>query len=133
MKGISSSITRGIPVGCVVKVADNSGAKLIKIISVKKIKTTKGRLQAAGVGDKITGSVISGKPELRKQVVEAIVIRQRKEYKRPSGMRIKFEDNAVVVVKDELGNLRGTLIKGAVAKEACDRWPAISRIASIIV
>ncbi|HDP73567.1 MAG TPA: 50S ribosomal protein L14 [Candidatus Woesearchaeota archaeon] len=132
MKGISSSITRGLPLGAFLNVADNSGAKILKIVSVKKIGTTKGRLQAAGVGDIILASVVKGNPEMRKKVVEAVVIRQKKEYRRLSGLRVKFEDNSAVVIKDEFGNLKGTVIKGPVAKEACDRWPAIARLASII-
>jgi len=70
---------------------------------------------------------------MRKTVVPAIVVRQKKEYKRPDGMRIKFEDNAVAVLKDEKGNPKGTLFKGPIAKEAADRWPAVGKIASIIV
>jgi ribosomal protein L14 len=48
-------------------------------------------------------------------------------------MRIKFEDNAAVVLKDDKGNPKGTIFKGAVAKEACERWSALSKTASIIV
>ena len=78
-------------------------------------------------------AVKSGKPDMRKQVVFAIVVRQKKEYKRVNGMRIKFEDNAVVVLKDEKGNPKGTIFKGPIAKEVADRWPAVAKIASIIV
>ena len=70
---------------------------------------------------------------MRKQVVFAIIVRQRKEYKRPSGMRIKFEDNAAVVLKDDKGNPKGTMFKGAIAKEVTERWPAVAKIASIVV
>ena len=133
MKAVDSKITRGLPVGAVVNVADNSGARQVKIIAVKKLKTVKGRLQAAGIGDLIVCSVVKGKPEMRKSVVEAIVVRQKKEFRRPSGLRVKFDDNAVVIIKDDFGNLKGTMIKGPVAKEACDRWPSIARLASIII
>ena len=61
------------------------------------------------------------------------VVRQKKEYRRPDGTRIKFEDNAAVVLKDEKGNPKGTMLKGAIAKEACDRWPGIAKLASIVV
>ena len=81
----------------------------------------------------IKGSVIKGKPEIRKQVVIAVIVRQRKEYRRPNGMRIKFEDNAVVVLKDDKGNPKGTIFKGAIAKEACERWPGVAKVASITV
>ncbi len=111
----------------------NSGAKLLKIISVKKIKTTKKRYPSAAIGDMITASVKKGKPDMRKQVVFAVVVRQKKEWRRKDGTRIKFEDNAAVVLKDDKGNPKGTIFKGPIAKEVCERWPAIAKVASIIV
>ena len=44
-----------------------------------------------------------------------------------------FEDNAAVVLKDDKGTPKGTILKGPIAKEACERWPGISKLASIIV
>ena len=133
MRPVKARIVKGIPVQSTVATCDNSGAKLVKIVSVKGHKTVKGRKPGAGVGDFCLVAVKRGKPEMRKQVVPAIVVRQRKEYKRPDGTRIKFEDNAVVILKDDQGNPKGTILKGAIAKEACDRWPAIAKLASIIV
>ncbi len=133
MKAVNARVTRALPVGAYVKVADNSGAKIIKIIAVKGHKTVKGRLSAAGVGDLVVASVVEGDPSMRKKIVNAVIIRQRKEYRRPNGLRVKFEDNAAVILKDEFGNLKGTLIKGAVAKEAVQRWSTIGKLASIIV
>ncbi len=133
MKAVKAKITKGLPFGSMVPVCDNSGAKIIKIFAVKRHKTVKGRYPAAGVADLVLGSVVKGRPDMRKQVVFAVVVRQRKEYKRPDGMRIKFEDNAVVVVKDDKGNPKGTIFKGAIAKEVCERWPAIAKVANIIV
>jgi len=133
MKAVGSSVTRGLPVGAQVATCDNSGAKLVQIISVLGHKTVKGRRQAAGVGDMCLVAVKRGKPDMRKQVVQAIIVRQKKEYKRADGMRIKFEDNACVVCKDEKGNPKGTFLKGAIAKEASERWPAVANVASIIV
>ena len=133
MKAIKAKITRGIPFGAVVISCDNSGAKAVRIFSVKGHNTVKGRRQAAGIGDMVLGSVKRGKPDMRKQVVLGVIVRQKKEYRRPDGMRVKFEDNAIVVLKDEDGNPKGTLLKGPIAKEAADRWPAIARLASIIV
>lgn len=133
MKAIKARIPRALPVGSVIDTCDNSGAKKIRIISVKRIKTVKGRKPAAGVGDLILASVKKGKPDMRKTVVFAVIVRQKKEYLRPNGERIKFEDNVAVVLKDEDGNPKGTIFKGAIAKEACERWPGISKIASIIV
>ena len=133
MKPIKAKVTRGLPVGSIIPTCDNSGAKLIKIFSVKRHTTTKGRLQAAGVGDFVMASVKKGKPEMRKQVVMAVIVRQKKEYRRPDGVRIKFEDNAAVVLKDDTGNPKGTILKGPIAKEACERWPGIAKLASIVV
>lgn len=133
MKALKSRITRALPKGSVIPVCDNSGAKRIRIISVKNLHTVKGRLQSAGVGDLIITSVISGNQETRKQVVPAVIVRQKKEYKRPDGIRIKFEDNAAVILKDEKGNPKGTIFKGPVAKEAAERWPGIAKVANIIV
>ena len=116
-----------------VHTCDNSGAKVLKIYSVKRGKTTKGRIPAAGVGDIVLASVKKGRPEMRKQAVFAIIVRQRKEYRRQDGTRVKFEDNAAVVLKDEQGNPKGTIFKGAIAKEAAERWPGISKVAKIIV
>ena len=97
------------------------------------MKTVKGRIASAGVGDLVIVAVKKGKPDMRKTVVQAVVVRQKKEYRRPDGTRIKFEDNAVVVLKDDMGNPKGTIFKGPIAKEAATRWPGIAKVASIIV
>ena len=133
MQAIKANVTRGLPTGSVINTCDNSGAKIIKIFGVKGHKTVKGRSPAAGVGDLVVASVKSGKPDIRKTVVFAIIVRQKKEYKRPDGTRIKFEDNAAVVLKDDKGNPKGTIFKGPIAKEACERWPGVAKLASIIV
>lgn len=133
MQAITANVTRGLNVGSTIDTCDNSGAKTIKIFGVKGHKTVKGKQPAAGVGDLVVATVKKGRPDMRKQVVFAIIVRQKKEYRRADGTRIKFEDNSAVVLKDDKGNPKGTIFKGAVAKEACQRWPAISKIASIIV
>lgn len=133
MQAVNAKISKGLNVGSSVETCDNSGAKLIRIISVKGGKSTKGRVPGCGVSDLVMASVKKGKPDIRKQVVFAVIVRQRKEYRRPNGMRIKFEDNAAVVLKDDKGTPKGTLLKGPIAKEACDRWPGIAKLASIIV
>ncbi len=133
MKGLKARITRPLPFGATVDVVDNSGAKIIRVYTVYKLKTVKGRAVACGVADIINANVIKGKPEMKKKSVLAVIIRQKKEYRRRDGSRVQFEDNAAVVVKDNKGNPQGTLIKGPVAKEVCERWPAIAKIATIIV
>ena len=133
MKALKANIPKALPVGAYIETCDNSGAKTVKIFSVFGHKTKKGQKPAAGVGDLVMAAVKSGKPDMRKQVVFAILVRQKKEYRRANGMRIKFEDNACVVLKDEKGNPKGTIFKGPIAKEVADRWPAVAKIASIIV
>lgn len=133
MKTLKSKITYGLQKGSKVQTCDNSGAKIIRIISVFGHNTTKGRNPECGVGDLINCSVISGSQDMLKTVVFAVIVRQRKEWKRPDGTRIKFEDNAVVILKDEKGNPKGTIIKGAIAKEVAERWPSVSKLASVVV
>ena len=133
MKAVKARIVRGLPMGAFVNTCDNSGAKLIRIFSVKHGKPVRRRKPSAGIGDLVLGSVKKGRPDMRKQVVFAVIVRQRKEYRRYDGTRIKFEDNAAVVLKDDKGTPKGTILKGPIAKEACERWPGISKLASIIV
>ncbi len=133
MKAIKAKIPKSLPTGAKVSTCDNSGAKLLKIFSVKGHKTVKGKIPSARVGDIVHASVVKGKPDMRKTVVLAVIVRQKKEYRRLDGTRIKFESNVAVVVKDEKGNPKGTIFKGPVAKEACERWPGIAKIANIIV
>jgi len=133
MKPITARVTNGLNVGSTMETCDNSGAKVVRIISVKHAKTVKGRKPSCGVGDLVFISVKKGKPGVRKQVMPAIIVRQRRPYRRRDGTRIQFEDNSIVVLKDEQGNPKGTIFKGPIAKEAADRWPAVAKIARIIV
>lgn len=133
MKAISSKITKSIPFGARLEVCDNSGAKIVRMFAVKRGKTTKRRYPTAGIGDLVIGSVVKGRPDIRKQVVTGVIVRQKKEYKREDGTRIKFQDNALIILKDDKGNPRGTIFKGPVAKEVAERWPAIGKVAKIIV
>ncbi len=100
MKPFSSRVTRGLQHGSIVTACDNSGAKMVNIISVKCHKTVKGRVPACGVGDMVSCSVVKGKPEVRKKVFYAIIVRQRMPFRRADGTHIKFEDNAAGVLKD---------------------------------
>ena len=133
MKAVKANVVKAIPMGCSMPACDNSGAKIVYVFSVYRAKTVRGRKPSCGVGDLVQASVKSGKPDMRKQVVLAVIVRQKKEYRRPDGTRIKFEDNAAVVLKDEKGNPKGTIFKGPIAKEACDRWPMLAKVARIIV
>lgn len=134
MKAVKSKVSKSLPIGANLLVADNSGAKLLRIITVKSYKTRTKKLMAAGVADLVTGTVKVGDPEMRHKVVQAVVIRQKKEFTRPEGMKTKFEDNAAVILKDiRLGLPKGTLIKGPIAKEVAIRWPNVAKIATIVL
>lgn len=83
--------------GAVMNCCDNSGARNLYIISVKGIGARLNRLPAAGVGDMVMATVKKGKPELRKKVMPAVVVRQSKPWRRADGVYLYFEDNAGVV------------------------------------
>lgn len=133
MKAVKARVTRGLQKGSYLPTCDNSGAKMVRIISFMNYKGVKSRNPSGGVGALINCAVQKGLPDMRKKVVYAIIVRQKKEYRRADGTRIKFEDNAVVVLKDEKGNPKGTLIKGPIAKEVVGRWPAVGKLAKIVV
>ncbi|HDI23881.1 MAG: 50S ribosomal protein L14 [Thermoplasmata archaeon] len=132
MKGIPGRTHRGLPVGARLECVDNTGAKELQIIMVPKIKGVHRRYPAAGVGDLVVASVKKGKIEIRKQVVYAVIVRQRRPYRRPNGVMVQFEDNAAVIVTPT-GEMKGSMIKGPVALEAAERWPKIAANASMIV
>ncbi len=125
-------INTGLQVGSYVKVADNSGAKEVLIIGVPGYKGRLRRIPPAGVGDLVVVSVKKGTPEMRKQIFRAVIVRQRRPYRRPDGTWVAFEDNAVVIVTPD-GNPKGSEIRGPIAREAAERWPQISNIATMIV
>jgi len=133
MKPISAKATRGLNIGSLVEAADNSGARIVRIVSVKHGKSTKKRQQYAKIADWVKVSVRKGKPEMKGEVFDAVVVRQRKSWRRKTGERIAFSDNAVALLKDEKGNPKGTQIKGAVAREVLERWSSVAKLARIIV
>lgn len=125
-------ITRVLPLGAQIHCADNTGAKILEIVMVHKIKTRASRLPAAAVGDFINVVVKKGPAELRGQVHGAVVIRQKYPIRRLNGVRVVFEDNAAVLVTPE-GEIKGTDIKGPVAAEASEKWPRVANLASMVV
>lgn len=126
------NIPRTVVTGSLVNCADNSGALVLKIIQVHGVSTRLRKVPAACVGDMLSVTVKKGSADLRKKPMNAVLIRQRKPYRRPDGTWISFEDTAAVIISPE-GDLKGTEIKGPVAKEAAERWPRIANAASIIV
>jgi len=132
MKAISSRVTKTLQPGSEIVCADNSGAKLLQIITVRKYKTRRRGRAMAGIGSLVNCRVLVGTEKVRKQVHKAVIVRQTKEYKRPNGMSISFEDNAAVLVDDE-SNPRGSLIKGPIAREVVERFQTIGKIAGQVV
>lgn len=133
MKAVTARVTRGLNIGSNVVAADNSGARIVRITGVKHGKSKKGRQQYAKVADWVKVSVRAGKPDMKGQVFDAVVIRQRMAYKRKTGERVCFEDNAVALLKDEKGNPKGTMIKGPVAREVSERWKEVAKLAQYVL
>jgi len=132
MKGLASKITLGIQIGTRLKCDDNSGAKELQVLGVKGYKGTRRDLAKGGVGSIIVCSVKKGKPEIRKKIVKAVIIRQKKSFRRSDGTRVKFNDNAAILI-DDTGMPRGTEIKGVVAKEVAIRFAKVSSLAKNVV
>eukprot|EP00835_Amoeboradix_gromovi_P006975 NODE_970_length_2685_cov_0.314772.p3 type:complete len:139 gc:universal NODE_970_length_2685_cov_0.314772:950-1366(+) len=122
----------GLPVAAVMNCADNSGAKNLYIIAVQRFGARLNRLPAAAPGDVVLATVKKGKPDLRKKVTPAIVIRQRKAWKRKDGITLYFEDNAGVIINAK-GEMKGSAIAGPVAKECADIWSKIASSAASVV
>ncbi|GAB7091358.1 50S ribosomal protein L14 [Halorubrum luteum] len=132
MEALKADVTQGLSKGSLIACADNTGARELKVISVAGYSGAKNRHPKAGIGDKVTVSVTKGTPEMRRQVLEAVVVRQRKPIRRPDGTRVRFEDNAAVII-DDLEEPRGTEIKGPVAREVAERYGSIASTATMIV
>jgi len=122
----------GLTFGSVINCADNTGARRLRIIQMIGYKGRRRRLPSAGIGDLITVSCREGTPEMRRQLFNAVIVRQRRPYLRQDGSRIQFEDNAAVILTPE-GTLRGSDIKGPVAREAVERWARIGNLARLVV
>lgn len=134
LRPLGVKVPKSLNVGARLKVADNSGAKVAEIIAVKKYKGARKRQPKAGIGDIIIAAIKEGNPDIKHKVVPCIVIRQRKEFKRPDGLHVQFEDNACVVLKDlDKYEPQGTMVKGPIPKEVAKRFPAIGKISSMVV
>ena len=134
MKGLKSKVTKALQTGSRIKITDNSGAKLAEIVAVKKYHGVRKRRARCGVGDVVICAVKVGNPDMKHKLFPCLVVRQKKEYRRRSGVRLSFEDNAAIVIKDlDKGEPKGTVVKGPVAREAITRFSLVSRIANIVV
>jgi len=85
MKGIAGNQTRGLQNGSRLTVIDNTGAKEIEIITVPGYHGVARRVPSAGVGDLVIASVKKGTPQMRRQIVFAVIVRQRRPMRRPDG------------------------------------------------
>ncbi len=132
MKATSSSKGKAIQPGSVLKCADNSGANLLEVIAVMGYKGKRRAKPTGGIADLVVCRVKSGNEKVRHQVFKTVIVRQRKEYKRPSGMRVQFEDNAGVLVNDKY-DPTASMIKGPIAREVVERFKTVGKIASTVV
>ena len=101
------------------KVADNTGAK--ELLTIRVLGGSKRRY--AGLGDVIVATVkdaIPGGNVKKGDVVKAVIVRTKKETRRPDGSYIKFDENAAVILKND-GEPRGTRIFGPVGRELRDK------------
>merc|ERR1712000_52816 len=98
-------MTLGLPVGAVMNCADNSGARNLYIIAVKGFGARLNRLPAGGVGDMVMATVKKGKPELRKKVHPAVIVRQSKPWKRFDGV---FLDSEIETANGDTQRMKAT-------------------------
>ncbi|MEM3408316.1 MAG: uL14 family ribosomal protein [Candidatus Micrarchaeia archaeon] len=132
MKALQSKIPKSLPIGAIINCDDNSGAKVVQIIGMLKAPTKRRRKPSVGIGDVAIVAVKKGSPQMIKKVEKALIIRQRKPFRRANGVRIMFEDNACALI-DDAGLPKGTEIKGVVAREIVDRYPKVAGIAWSII
>ena len=132
MKALSSKPVRNLPVGAMLTCADNSGAKIFQIVSVRGYKGIRRTKPQAGIGSLVKCRVYKGNEKVMHELFHVVIVRQKKDYRRADGSWIAFEDNAGVVVSEKF-EAKGTVIKGPVAREAVERFPAIGKIARTVV
>lgn len=112
-------------------VADNSGARIVECITT----LGKSRTNAAVIGQIISASVKVATPRAgvkKKEVVRAVIVRQRAPFSRPDGSYIKFSENAVVVI-DKENNPRSTRVFGPIPRELRDGFMKIISLAPEVV
>ena len=122
----------GVQNGSRIFITDNSGAKIAQIINVDHAKTRLRRLPKATVGDVCTVTIKKGRPDLRGNILKAVIVRQKMIFRRLDGTRLCFEDNAAVIITKE-GDPKATEIRGPIAREAAELFPRLASISSLIV
>src|SRR6476469_6502804 len=109
-----------LQVRSLIKIADNTGAKIVNVFSVNG----KNARRFAGVGDIVAGSVRQVSPggQVKKgDKVYALIVRTKKEIRRKDGSYIRFDENAGILVDKEKGEPKGTRIFGPIAREIRDK------------
>jgi len=133
MKAVSARVTKPIQLGTRMECADNTGAKVLEIIAVKGYKGRQRRLPKAGIANVVVCTVKKGKEKMRHEIVHAVIVRQMKEFRRLDGTRIKFSDNAAIIVNPKTLEPQGTEIRTVIAKEVVERFSIIGKIASMVL
>lgn len=108
-----------IPVGAILKSADNSGAKKLKLVGIPGTSNRK----VASVGDIVTVAVNGASSTgyvKDHSVVKALIVRTKKEIRRKDGSYVRFDDNAAVVINTKDKALVGTRVFGPIAREIRD-------------
>ena len=122
----------GLCNGSKILIADNSGAKIAQIINVDQYKGRLRRLPKATVGSVCSVTIKKGKPEMRGNIMKAVIVRQKMIFRRLDGTRLSFEDNAGVFITKE-GDPKGTEVRGPIAREAAELFPRLASISSVII
>ena len=133
MKAITAKIPRSLQLMSRIQCADNSGAKELEIIAVKRYHGVQRRLPKAGIGDIVICTVKKGKEKMMHEIVYCVIVRQKKEFRRSDGTRVKFHDNAAILVNSKTFEPQGTEIRTVIAKEVIERFSPIGKIASVVV
>ena len=131
-KMVKPRTSYGLQNGSRIMITDNSGAKIGEIINVDHAKTRLSKLPQATVGSVCSVTIKKGRPDLRGNIVKAVIVRQKMIYRRSDGTRLCFEDNAGVIISKE-GDPKGTEIRGPIAREAAELFPRLASISSLII
>jgi large subunit ribosomal protein L14 len=132
MKGVATNVSRTLVPGSMLVCADNSGAYTLRVINKVGKAGSKGRLSKSGIGDIVAASVRSGNPQYVKKIVRVVIIRQKQPIRRADGMRVRFEDNAGILI-NEVNLPIGRTVKGPMAREVIMRYAKIANVASRVI
>jgi len=132
MRAMSAESIRSLSLLSKMECSDNTGAKEVYIISVFHQKTVRQQKPSAGIGDLVNVIVTKGKPEMVKKKYKAVIIRTKEGLRRANGTKMKFDNNACVIVDDE-GVPKSSEVKGVVPKEVGERYPKVVGRAAYVI